>query len=62
VANTIKRLKDPANLEAAFNLAECYELQGNKTEAIRAYENLKKLVKRPDIIKEFDNRINELKK
>jgi hypothetical protein len=37
-------------------------LKGNKTEAIRAYENLKKLVKRPDIIKEFDNRINELKK
>jgi tetratricopeptide (TPR) repeat protein len=54
--------KDPANLEAAFNLAECYELKGNKTEAIRAYENLKKLVKRPDIIKEFDKRINELKK
>lgn len=54
--------KEPANLEAAFNLAECYELKGDKPAAIKAYENLKRLVKRPDIIKEFDNRINELKK
>jgi tetratricopeptide (TPR) repeat protein len=54
--------KEPTNLEAAFNLAECYELKGDKPAAIRAYENLKRMVKRPDIIKEFDNRINELKK
>ncbi|MEI8109803.1 MAG: tetratricopeptide repeat protein [Chitinophagia bacterium] len=54
--------KDPANLEAAFNLAECFELKGDKTAAVQAYESLKKMVKRPDIIQEFDNRIKELKK
>ena len=37
-------------------------ISDNYNDYVRAYENLKRMVKRPDIIKEFDNRINELKK
>ena len=54
--------KQPDNIEAIFNLAECYEEKGDKTNAIKWYEAVKKLVKVPDAQKELDKRITELKK
>ncbi len=54
--------KQPDNIEAIFNLAECYEEKGDKSNAIKWYEAVKKLVKVPDAQKELDKRITELKK
>lgn len=54
--------KQPDNIEAVFNLAECYEEKGDKANAIKWYEVVKKLVKVPDAQKELDKRITELKK
>jgi len=53
--------KEPDNLEATFQLAECYELSGNKTEAARWYGELKKRIKKPEIKEELDKRISQLK-
>lgn len=54
--------KQPDNLEAIFNLAECYEETGDKANAIKWYETVKKLVKVPEAQKELDKRITELKR
>ncbi|MBI2283006.1 MAG: tetratricopeptide repeat protein [Bacteroidetes bacterium] len=54
--------KQPDNLEAIFNLAECYEAKGDKTNAVKWYETVKTLVKIPEAQKELDKRITELKK
>ncbi len=54
--------KQPDNIEAIFNLAECYEEKGDKANAVKWYEAVKKLVKVPDAQKELDKRITELKK
>ena len=54
--------KQPGNIEAVFNLAECYDLKGDKQNAITWYEAAKKLVKVPEAQKELDKRIIELKK
>ena len=54
--------KQPDNIEAVFNLAECYDLKGDKTNAIEWYETAKKLVKVPEAQKELDKRITELRK
>jgi len=54
--------KQPDNVEALFNLAECYESKGDKANAVKWYEAVKKLVKIPEAQKELDNRITELKK
>lgn len=54
--------KQPDNIEAAFNLAECYDEKGDKANAIKWYEVVKKLVKLPEAQKELDKRITELKK
>ena len=54
--------KEPDNIEAIFNLAECYEEKGDKANAVKWYETVKKLVKVPEAQKELDKRITELKK
>ncbi len=52
----------PDNLEATVNLAECYELKGDKPTAIKWYETFKSKISNPAIITEVDNRIESLKK
>jgi tetratricopeptide (TPR) repeat protein len=59
---TIVVQKQPENIEALFNLAECYEAKGDKTNAVKWYEAVKKLVKIPEAQQELDKRITELKK
>ncbi|MDP3667715.1 MAG: hypothetical protein Q8R50_13620 [Sediminibacterium sp.] len=54
--------KQPDNIEAVFNLAECYESKGDKANAVKWYEVVKKLVKVPEAQIELDKRITELKK
>lgn len=54
--------KEPQNIEALLNLAECYEEKGDKASAVKWYEDVKKLVKIPEAVKELDKRITELKK
>lgn len=53
--------KQPGNIEAVFNLAESYDLKGDKTNAIKWYETAKHLVKLPEAQKELDKRITELR-
>lgn len=53
--------KEPDNLEALFQLAECNELKGNKAEAARWYGELKKRIKKPEIKEDLEKRINQLK-
>jgi tetratricopeptide (TPR) repeat protein len=59
---TIIVQKQPGNIEAVFNLAECYEEKGDKANAIKWYTAVKNLVKVPEAQKEIDKRITELKK
>jgi tetratricopeptide (TPR) repeat protein len=59
---TIIVQKQPGNVEAIFNLAECYEEKGDKANAIKWYTAVKNLVKVPEAQKEIDKRITELKK
>jgi len=54
--------KQPENLEAIFNLAECYELKSDKTNAIKWYQLAKQLVKVPEAKLALDKRIIELGK
>ena len=54
--------KHPDNLEAIVNLAECFELKGDKSNAIKWYETFKSKITNPAIISEVDNRIEALKK
>jgi tetratricopeptide (TPR) repeat protein len=54
--------KEPANIEAIFHVAECYDLKGDKPNAIQYYENAKKLVAIPEAKKELEKRIEELRK
>jgi len=54
--------KHPDNLEAIVNLAECYELKGDKPNAIKWYEMFKSKISNPAIISEVDNRIESLNK
>jgi cytochrome c-type biogenesis protein CcmH/NrfG len=51
----------PANIEATILLAEVYQQQGNKPEAIRWYQTARKLVDNPDMIKEIDQNIQALR-
>lgn len=53
--------KEPANLEAIFQLAECYELKGDKQSAVVWYGEARKRIADPGIRKEIDARINLLK-
>lgn len=59
---TIIVQKQPDNIEAVFNLAECYEEKGDKANAIKWYAVVKNLVKFPEAQKEIDKRITELKR
>lgn len=54
--------KEPENIEAIFHIAECYDLKGDKANAIVFYEKAKELVKIPRAKEELSNRIMELKK
>ena len=54
--------KQPENLEAIYNLAECYELKGDKPGAIKWYQRAKDLVKVPEAKTALDKRIVELRK
>jgi tetratricopeptide (TPR) repeat protein len=53
--------KQPHNLEAIFQLGECYELKGDKSNAIKWYETGKNLINNEEIQKQIDKRIKELK-
>jgi len=54
--------KQPQNLEAILTLAEAYERSGDKVNAVKWYEASKKFFKEDEIIKEINQRIEELKK
>jgi tetratricopeptide (TPR) repeat protein len=58
---TIIVTKQPNNLEAMLHLAECYDLKGEKKDAIKWYEAVKKIIPNVDAKKELDERINQLK-
>ncbi|HEY5370272.1 MAG TPA: tetratricopeptide repeat protein [Hanamia sp.] len=51
---------DPHNLEAVSWLADAYAAIGDKTNAIKWYEQSKHLVNNPDFSKEIDKRIKEV--
>lgn len=51
----------PDNLEAAFQLAECAELKGDKATAIKWYEHLKEVIPNPEIKQEIAQRIKSLR-
>jgi hypothetical protein len=48
-------------LEAIFQLAETYDMHGDKAHAIHWYETAKNMINNDAIKKEIDERINELK-
>ncbi len=54
--------KTPSNIEAELHLAECYELKGDKVNAIKWYSSVKGQVKNPDAQKELATRITTLSK
>ncbi len=51
----------PDNLEAIMKLAEINEQKGNKEEAVKWYEDGKKMIADPEMIKAIDDRIKTLK-
>lgn len=53
---------EPNNIEAMFNLAEAYELNGDKENAIKWYTICESIIEIPEAKKELEYRINELKK
>ncbi|MEI8073382.1 MAG: hypothetical protein WCH78_01435 [Bacteroidota bacterium] len=54
--------KEPENLEAIFNLAETFELKGDKANAVIWYQKARDIIKVPDAKIALDKRIKELKK
>ena len=50
----------PDNLEAIFKLAEINQQRGDKAESIKWYEEGKKLIADPEVIKEINERIKSL--
>jgi tetratricopeptide (TPR) repeat protein len=54
--------KHPDNIEAVFNMAECYDMKGDATNAIKWYQAVKKMVKVPEAQQEIEKRITELRK
>ncbi len=52
----------PDNLEAIINLAECFELKGDKSNAVKWYETFKSKITNQNIISEVNNRIEALNK
>ncbi len=53
---------EPNNMEAMVNLAECYELSGQKDLAIQWYTTMKTMVNNPEAKNAIEKRIKELKK
>ena len=53
--------KQPTDLEAMLHLAECYDLKGDKENAIKWYEIVKKIIPNEGAKKELESRINQLK-
>ncbi len=58
---TIIVTKQPNDLEAALNLAECYDAKGDKPNAVKWYSEVKKRIPNPKAQEELDNRIKQLK-
>ena len=54
--------KQPENLEAIFNLAETFEMKGDKANAIIWYQKARDIIKVPDAKIALDKRIKDLKK
>ncbi len=54
--------KDPENLDAIFNLAECYDIHNEKANAIKWYEIAKEKVSVPAAKEALSKRIAELKR
>lgn len=52
---------DPANMEAVITLAEAYEQQGDKVNAVKWYKSAQKFITNPEINGEIDKRIKSLK-
>ena len=52
----------PQNTEALFMLAQAYDTQGNKQKALELLEKCRKTVTDPQVKKEIDNVINNIKK
>jgi tetratricopeptide (TPR) repeat protein len=52
----------PNNLEAILSLAEVYEQKGDNKSAVEWYEKSKKLIQNEQVIREIDERIQQLKK
>jgi tetratricopeptide (TPR) repeat protein len=53
--------KQPTNLEAIFELAECYEMKNDKPNAIKWYSIAKGMINDEQIKKDIEQRINALK-
>jgi len=54
--------KQTDNLEAIFNLAETFEMKGDKTNAVIWYQKARDIIKVPDAKIALDKRIKDLKK
>ncbi len=52
--------KNPNDLGAMFQLAECYELKGDRKNAITWYQMIQKIIPNPEAKKELQDRINQL--
>ncbi|MBC7651160.1 MAG: tetratricopeptide repeat protein [Deinococcales bacterium] len=52
--------KQPTDLEATLHLAECYDLAGDKANAVKWYAEVKKRIPNPKAQEELDNRIKQL--
>ena len=52
--------KQPRDLEATLHLAECYDLEGDKVNAVKWYSEVKKRIPNPKAQEELANRIKQL--
>lgn len=52
--------KEPNNMGAILHLAECFDMKGDKKEAIKWYEIVKNFIPNPEAKKEIQERINLL--
>ena len=57
---TIIVTKQPNNLEAALNLAECYDAKGDKANAVKWYSEVRKRIPNAKAQEELDSRIKQL--
>ena len=58
---TVVIQNEPANLEAAINLAEAYDRKGDKANAVKWYSFIKEKIPNPQVQKELDERIKALR-